>query len=163
MRSIYFNKLCYEISIHKTSVNCRYHIVTPRSCAPPIYPAVATHWAIRSVAAKICHISPATRHTLSDNISWRVRDSSMMEDQDEQYDVPVLICSTPQTGIYLSDLVCTDQIGWKWPIRSGMRQMKSAALLATNYSDYICTLMITSKPESMVIPKFFSDNFIIWA
>ena len=34
--------------------------------------------------------------------------------------------------------------------RSGMRQMKSAALLATNYSDYICTLMITSKPESMI-------------
>ena len=86
-------------------------IVTPRSCALPIYPAVATHWAIRSVAAKICHISPATGYTLSDNICWQVRNSSMMEDQNERSDVPDLICSSPHTGRYLSDLFCADQIG----------------------------------------------------
>ena len=86
-------------------------IVTLRSCAPPIYPAVATHWAIRSVAAKICHISPAAGHTLSDNMCWRVRNSNMMDDQNERSNVPDLICTTPHTGRYLSDFVCTDQIG----------------------------------------------------
>ena len=85
-------------------------IVTPSSCTSPIYPAVATHWAIRSVAAKICHISPATGHTLSNNICWRVRNSNMMEDQYKRSDVPDLICTTPHTGRYLSDLVCTDKL-----------------------------------------------------
>ena len=65
----------------------------------------------------ICHISPAAGHTLSDNICWRVRNSNMMEHQNERSDVPDLICSTPHTGRYLSDLVCTDQACWNWTIR----------------------------------------------
>ena len=63
------------------------------------------------ILLKICHISPSTGHTLSDNICWRVRNSNMMEDQNERSDMPDLICSTPHTGRYLSDLVCTDKIG----------------------------------------------------
>ena len=66
-------------------------IVTPRSCALPFYPAVATNWAIRSVAAKICHISPATNHTLNDNICWRIRNSNMMEDQNERSVAPLVM------------------------------------------------------------------------